>query len=546
MPQISLFELIYADSEEAFGLFFFVQFSTKTKQERKLSMKAKNQNTRSNYESIVGIIDQKTSKKLHLVVCATLATPSIKLGQGVSIIAPGSHVILTGESIDLSAYDEGDKLNVDGMFIKCRLKGQSVYVADGEVYVCKLSESEASQMIAGDMFVAMRSQLERMFSPMARDEHASVISQNSMHINRMRTQQYKNFLCQYTPSKIESELNTRIIGQEELTKATADFLYYHALRQIKPELPPRPMLIAGPSGSGKTEVWRVAKKLFEKVFKIEIVDGASMTEEGWKGDNKLSSHIDQAMSDGGILIIDEFDKLAKPRYEVNGSNVADGMQSEFLKLLEGEYSKEEDKKLILAMVRAGNCPMPGESKIDTKKMGIVLVGAFEDIKAKRQSRVGFGNQDTAILSSVQTITDEEYIDFGVLPELIGRIATKVTTNQLSDEEYVQIIYNPYSRVSTIINIFKEFGVDFSNLVDEDEMRRLIKRSKSNKTGVRWVSAQVENKLLASIRETGIDVSVVEDEPQNNGPQSIEEWMKQQPQSMKNNPSGNTREDEFFF
>lgn len=510
-------------------------------------MKVKNQNNRSNCESIIGVIDHKTNKELHIVVHATLLTPEMKLGKGISIIGPGSHVVLTGENVDLHAYNEGDKMIVDGIFIKCRFKGRPVYMANGKMYVRKLSENEASKMIADNMFIAMRQQLEKMLLPATLDESQGGLFQNSILVDRLRTRQYKNFISQYTPSKIEAELNTRIIGQEELTRLTADFLYYHALRQIKPELPPRPMLISGPSGSGKTEVWRVAAKLFGNVFKIEIVDGASMTEEGWKGDNKLSSHIDKEMADGGILIVDEFDKLAKPRYEANGSNVADGMQSEFLKLLEGEYSKEEDKKLILAMIRAGNASGSGESKISTKKMGIVLVGAFEDIKAKRQARVGFGNQDAAILSSVQTITDEEYIDFGVLPELVGRIATKVTTNQLSDEEYIQIIHNPHSRVSTIANIFREFGIDLSNLINDDEMLSLIKRSKSNKTGVRWVSSQIESRMLHVIREKGVDITkLTPNEPKAAKPIPIDEWMRKQSNPNHNASTESNKEDEFFF
>ena len=54
--------------------------------------------------------------------------------------------------------------------------------------------------------------------------------------------------------QMEQALNEQVIGQPALTKAVADFLYYHALRQLHPELPQRPLLIAGPSGSGKTEV----------------------------------------------------------------------------------------------------------------------------------------------------------------------------------------------------------------------------------------------------------------------------------------------------
>ena len=76
----------------------------------------------------------------------------------------------------------------------------------------------------------------------------------------------EQFLHEQTPAGIEKELNKFVLGQPELTRAVADFLYYHALRQTCPELPQRPLLIAGPSGSGKTEV---AKQLMKKSRKFE-------------------------------------------------------------------------------------------------------------------------------------------------------------------------------------------------------------------------------------------------------------------------------------
>ena len=187
-----------------------------------------------------------------------------------------------------------------------------------------------------------------------------------------------------------------------------------------------------------------------------------------------------------------------------------------------------------------------EQKIDTKRMGVVLVGAFDDIKTKRQSRVGFGNNiSTESQKITTTITDEEYIDFGVLPELIGRIAIKVTTNQLSDDEYVQIIYNPFSRVSLIIDTFKEFGIDLSGMVSENEIRALIKRSKSNRTGVRWVSSQVENKMLSVIRELGINVF---NRDNKNSKDDIAEWHESNLSNDEpcENEKGDDSYDEFFF
>lgn len=176
-------------------------------------------------------------------------------------------------------------------------------------------------------------------------------------------------------------------------------------------------------------------------------------------------------------------------------------------------------------------------------MGIVLVGAFEDIKTKRQSKVGFGTHIQVASEATNNITDEEYIEFGVLPELIGRVAMKVTTNQLKDDEYIQIIYNPYSRVSMIINIFKEYGVDLGNMVSEDEMRELIARSKSNRTGVRWVSSQIESKMLSAIRENGLDVAQTTTKDIQ---KDAEEWNEKYLSDDEDGERGAWMKDEIFF
>ena len=328
---------------------------------------------------------------------------------------------------------------------------------------------------------------------------------------------YREFLSSHTPVSITQELDEYIVGQPELTKLVGDFVYYHVLRQLHPQLPPRPMLISGPSGSGKTEVWRVARKLYSSFLNVEVIDGASITGEGWKGDNKLSSHINDQIADGGILIVDEFDKLASPRFDSGGGNISFQVQSEFLKLLEGEYEKQVQS----ARSMFGSEPM---KKIDTSRMGVVLVGAFESIREKQNNSVGFNliKEDNKIMGT--QITDEEYIKSGVIPELIGRVSMKCTTNQLSDDEYIKIIKNEHSRVALITQIMKTYNIDMSDIISEEEMRELIKSSKSNKTGVRWVSAQIENRMFEFLRENGVgDIRIIE---------------KTEPEKAK--------EDEFFF
>lgn len=323
------------------------------------------------------------------------------------------------------------------------------------------------------------------------------------------------WLKEFSPAKIEKMLNERIIGQPELTKSVANFLYYHVLRQVYPELPPRPMLISGPSGSGKTEVWRAVQALDSELYLngingaifddiIKIIDGASLTADGWKGENKISKQVD-SIANGGILVIDEFDKLATPQFGASGTNYSALVQAELLKLLEGELT-----------IFDSDSGCSSNERIETYKMGIVLIGAFESINDKYRNKkaligFGLGHQQTgeAFECPVQ-ITDADFIKYGVLTELLGRVCTKCQTKELTDEDYVAIIKNPHSRVSKIINVLKENGVKIDNIVTDEIIKGLIKQARTNKTGARWVSAQVENQILSLIYENGIMPDIPEE------------------------------------
>lgn len=315
-------------------------------------------------------------------------------------------------------------------------------------------------------------------------------------ITPMQEQKMRDFLERYSPEKIERALNQYIIGQSELTRAVADFLYYHALRQLHPELPQRPLLISGPSGSGKTEVWRAAGKLYQKWFPIRVADGSNLSCNGWAGNYKINTFVTTDIAWGGILVVDEFDKLTKPKYSSSNTNVSIEMQAEFLKLLEGEHHIMDGKQT---------------TGITTRQMGFVMVGAFESLRARKEAEaeppartIGFCQAEEPRAKPISmTLTDEDFIAYGVMPELVGRIAEKCSTRELTTEGYIKIIKNPHSRVGMITQILKQHGVDVSDVISDEALRKLIATSRNNKTGVRWVSAQIERNLLEKIRKGGL-------------------------------------------
>ncbi len=95
----------------------------------------------------------------------------------------------------------------------------------------------------------------------------------------------------------------------EAVKAAALICYRHfVLRNASVSL------FAGPTGSGKTEIWRVLAREFPQIY---IFDSSSLTNEGWKGSNKLSAHfrnMDPRIREKAIIVFDEFDKMLEQKY----------------------------------------------------------------------------------------------------------------------------------------------------------------------------------------------------------------------------------------
>lgn len=301
---------------------------------------------------------------------------------------------------------------------------------------------------------------------------------------------FRKFLNDYTPAILEERLNNCIIGQPEMVKAVADFLYYHVLRYVHPELPVRNLLIAGSSGSGKTEVFRRVKEMFGRVVNVTIADGSRITKEGWSGNYKLQ---DMLSPDLDILVIDEADKLCKPSYSTNGVNVAEEMQGEFLKLMEGEYEVVARRK---------------EPAYKIENLSVVLVGAFEGISEEKKKKskihtIGFGGEKSTTEYVDTDITDEDLIHFGLMPELVGRISVKVTTNELTDTDYLTILQNSRGRVANMLRVLAEYDIQVDDVFSKETIMRFIEQSRTNRTGFRWVSAQIENLILESIREKGV-------------------------------------------
>lgn len=175
------------------------------------------------------------------------------------------------------------------------------------------------------------------------------------------------------------------------------------------------------------------------------------------------------------MFIDEIDKLARNHdREINP-------QPSLLKLIEGhKYSVEIAHEVEITM--------------DTSLMSIFCGGAFEDLEKERKTNIGFtkNNQTT---QNRDKYTNQELINYGLMPELIGRMSNIFFLNQLTDEDLTNILL--HSKISPLLleqaRIQKEFHVNLR--WDQSYIQEIITQSRELNSGARSLKRLVASSLI---------------------------------------------------
>ncbi len=206
------------------------------------------------------------------------------------------------------------------------------------------------------------------------------------------------------------------------------------------------ILIYGSTGTGKTEILKRISKLYK--IPIVIEDATSLSETGYQGrkitdmleDLCLAADGDIDLAEKGILVIDEFDKLAEKHGDSESHVSRLGVQRSLLKLLDGSLFYFDDKKF------------------DTSKLTIVGLGAFTGI-----------NQG----DDYKHLTTDDFMKYGIMRELIGRFSKTIPMNPLRKEDIVQILkksdfspLNTYKKLFDILEVNFEFTDDFIEYIAE--------------------------------------------------------------------------------
>ncbi|MDH5543012.1 MAG: AAA family ATPase [Nitrospinota bacterium] len=353
-----------------------------------------------------------------------------------------------------------------------------------------------------------------------------------------------------TPYEIKEYLDKFVIGQEVYKKRLAIAAAYHfAMVKAKTDKPDiidrynvrrfrkKNTLIAGASGSGKTYCVEVLADLMG--VPVNVVDATDYTEAGYVGksaDDMIRELINMAPGEtkrekaefinrfGGLIFIDEMDKKAKEGNMVGIDVSREGFQRSVLKLIERKLVSIDDPNSPSSQIQElvdqqrGIKSSKKKSMISTENILFILGGSFQRpndsmetiVKKRLDNKSGRVKEDGSLTISGFSVTDAEtrrdtyrnyykeaieddYIRFGIIPELVGRAPIRTYVNPLSKNDLVRIMTETEDSILNQYKLeFELFGikVNFTN----EAIEHVATKAEKKKTGARALVSEWETIL----------------------------------------------------
>ena len=375
-----------------------------------------------------------------------------------------------------------------------------------ECSFCGRKKKETALLIAGNDAHICDSCIEQAHTIVLEEANDSPIAKRKNELNELILKK---------PKEIRAFLDQYVIGQEQTKKVMAVAVYNHYKRLMQQdsnddvEIEKSNIIMVGQTGTGKTLVAKTIARMLD--VPLAIVDATVLTEAGYVGEDVESilskllqaADYDVQRAERGIIFIDEIDKIARKgdNPSITRDVSGEGVQQGLLKLLEGTVAnispqggrKHPDQKFV---------------SINTQNILFIAGGAFDGIEriiSKRLNRqaMGYSTSKSADLidkdNLLQYIIPRDIKDFGLIPEIVGRLPVLTHMDPLDAKTLRAILTEPKNAlIKQYQKLFQMDEVSFS--ISDDALDFIVEKALEYKLGARGLRSLCEAILTDAMYE----------------------------------------------